>query len=367
MSSKERPWLTSLFVAVACLAGLAVLGGILPGPLPFAVHEALAAPQQPPPAGPPTTGEAGEEPGKKRDDQGKKGRKDDKLNASPGPRKLTNEEISRLRYLELRGMRLKANDRPDRVIVKIPPDVVNDFLSEMEGDPNFRGDEARREFHKLTPPQKLHLIAYWKGAKYADRVQVLSDPEVFVSFKKNVMPQVLRGCAKAGCHTYANDDEKMRLRLFNDPKRSPATTFTNFVMLNEIKVGNNLLIDRAHPEDSLLLTCMLPSKDVNIGLRHPGGIELTPLFRTTKSNGYRQILKWISMLKHPAENYRVHLLAEPGDPTTAPDDAEHPGDLDKPVDEGGRPAQPPELPKGPPTSRPNEPGLGGDRGPAAQP
>jgi len=224
MLSKGRTRLALMIAAVAGPVGLAAVSGILPGITTPAVDLAYAAPFQPPPG--PTTAE---------DDAQENQPKEDPHAGLSGLRKLTNEEISRLRFLELRGMRVGPDERPDRVIVKISSQVVEDFLTDMEGNPNYRGDQTRREFHKLTPPQKLHQIAYWKGAKYADRVQILSDPEVFVSFKKNVLPAVIRGCGQAACHSATNPDETICFRLYNDPKRAPSTTYANFLMLNDVR------------------------------------------------------------------------------------------------------------------------------------
>lgn len=280
----------------------------------------------PRPSPPPTTGEGDED-----DDRDEKPEKD---TAPTGLRKLTFEEISRIRYLELRGMRLKT-DRPDRVTVKIPPETVTEFLRDMEGDPDFQGKRAVRDFHKLTPPQKLHRIAYYQGAKYADKVKIMSDPEVFVSFRNRVLPAVQRGCAAPSCHAATNDDERVRFRLFKDPKRSPETTYANFIMLHDIAFGGYKVIDRAKPEESLLLTYMLPVKDVKSDMRHPGGIELTPLFRTANASGYRQIIRWIKSLKHPAEDYRVRLYrSRDDDAETRPEGEE---EAEQPVEPAGPP------------------------------
>jgi hypothetical protein len=245
-----------------------------------------------------------------------------------GLRKLTREEINRIRYMELRGMRLRTN-QPDRVTVKIPRQTIDEFLVDMEGHPDFRGERSRRAFRKLTAPQKLHHIAYYKGAKYADKVEIKSDPEVFVEFRKQVLPIALRGCAKPSCHASTNEDETIRFRLFKDPKKTPATIFADFIVLNDLEVGVCRVIDRSQPENSLLLTYMLPPKDVKPEMRHPGGFELKPVFRSRKTAGFRRIQKWIASLKHPQEKYGVRLVPSRQDPATPPDDpAQEPDDLD---------------------------------------
>ncbi len=223
-----------------------------------------------------------------------------------GLRKLTSEEINRIRYLELRGMRLNTK-QPDRVTVTIPKETIVDFLLEMEGHVDFEGEKSRREFRKLTAPKKLHFIAYYGQAKYADRVEITSDPEVFVTFKKNVLPIVLRGCASASCHSAAAK-RPSDFQLYKDPKRVAATTYADFLFLSDFEVGRSRMIDRGQPEESLLLKYMLPEKDVKPSQRHPGDPNIQPVFQSRKAIGYRRILQWIGSLKHPAEEYGVRLV-----------------------------------------------------------
>ena len=222
-------------------------------------------------------------------------------------RKLTKKEINRIRFLELRGMRLTQSEQPDRVTVKVPQAVVDDFLLEMQGEPDFSNEAGRREFRKLTPPQKLHIIAKRKGEEFAEKVEIQSDPEVFVEFRKHVMPTIIRGCAMAGCHAPGMEEET-RFSLFKDPKKAANTTYANFIVLNELAVDEYPLINRSQPENSLLLSYMLPIKDVRPVLRHPGKEELRPLYQSRNAPAFRRIERWIASLKHPKSDYGVRLL-----------------------------------------------------------
>jgi len=239
-------------------------------------------------------------------------------------RKLTPQEINRIRYLELRAMRQsKLSEQPDRVTCKVPRDVIDEFLVEMEGREDFitaltgnkdaGWERARQAFNKMTAPQKLHQIAYYKGAKYADRVAITSDPEVFVEFKRNVLPVVMRSCATSSCHGLSAR-EGPRFILYDDPKKSASALYADFVMLNEIQVDGRPLIDRASPESSLLLTYMLPTGDVRSELRHTDAAKYKPIFQSRTARGYRLILEWIRSLKHPAEDYGVRFYPPPAPP-----------------------------------------------------
>jgi hypothetical protein len=241
-------------------------------------------------------------------------------------RKLTEEEIWRIRFLELRGIRQGRDVMPESITVKIDNKLVDEFLTLMEGNPDYSGERARAEFRKRTSAQKAHLIAAERGVEFADKVHITSDPEVFVEFRKRVMPTILRGCATTGCHGPAGGED-VKFHLFRDPKKAADTTYANFVILNDLQVGGLPLINRSQPSNSLLLTYMLPTKDVKPEMRHPvlkaesdrASEEIKPLFQNRAVADFRRIENWIASLKHPAEDYRVHLLARPAPPAPSPE------------------------------------------------
>ena len=248
--------------------------------------------------------------------------------ASTAPKLLTPAQINRIRFMELRGMRLRT-DRPDAVTVKIPRETIEEFLESLKGDPGFSNHRrTRREFMKLTPAQKLHQIAVRKGDDWADKVEIKSDPEVFKTFKRKVMPTVLRTCAAAGCHTSTNE-ELVRFRLYKDPKRTVATTYTNFITLDSHELTTEgddgdvtrVLIDRESPADSLLLCYMLPPDDVKPELRHPGDVRFKPAFTSRGSTVYKNVIRWIGSLRRPSDGYGLN-----DEKKAEPKDADPPGD-----------------------------------------
>jgi hypothetical protein len=254
---------------------------------------------------------------------------DDELQVAAELRKLTPEEINRIRYMELRAMRLRTS-RPDRVSVRISRETIEEFLVEMEGDSRFVGKRNRQAFLKQTATQKLHVIAQLKGSAFADKVEIQTDPEVFVEFRRNVMPYVLRGCATNGCHGQANEDA-VGFRLFKDPKKTAPTTYANFVILSDLAVGAGRVLDRAQPQDSLLLTYMLPRSEVKVEQRHPGDVELKPIFQSRKTARFKRIEKWIGSLRPrltlDSNEYGVRLVplrAAPEDGDDSQDGEEKP-------------------------------------------
>ncbi|QDV90630.1 hypothetical protein RAS2_17110 [Phycisphaerae bacterium RAS2] len=222
-------------------------------------------------------------------------------------RKLTNKEISRIRYMELRGMRMRTT-QPDRVTVKVPREIVDEFLVSMEGHPDFAEERNRRDFLKQTPPQKLHAIAFYKREEFADKVEILTDPEVYAEFKRNVLPPILRSCATSGCHGPGAPVDQVKFRLFKDPKKTNSALYGNFILLNELGHKGRPLINRAQVSNSLMLTYLLPESEVRPELRHPGNIKLKPLFRSRSAMGFKRIEAWIASLRNPPSDYGVHLV-----------------------------------------------------------
>ncbi|MCB9854424.1 MAG: hypothetical protein H6818_01970 [Phycisphaerales bacterium] len=285
----------AITLAIVAVAGV----GILVGNSAFEPQRAFAAP----PADEPTSNDNDNAP-----DHPDGPSTETADGIAPELRKLTDEEINRIRYMELRAMRgLKG---VDPVTVKIPRDVLDEFLVDMTGHDDFKGKKARQNFLKRTPPQKLHIIAHYKGAKYADKVEILTDPEVFLEFRKHVMPQVLRGCATSGCHN-ATNEKAYGFKLFKDPKKLAATTYANFITLNDFMLNGKKMIDRNDPSHSLLVTYMLPPSEVPAEYQHPGGIEYRPLYQSHKHPRFQRILKWIGSLKIPEEDYGVRLIPRP--------------------------------------------------------
>jgi hypothetical protein len=241
--------------------------------------------------------------------------------APPRLRKLTEQEIWRIRFLELRGNRQGAKVPPESISVKVEKKQADEFLTLLEGSPkpwmpedsSATDAQARAEFHKLTAAQKAHYIAAERGPAFADKIHIMTDPEVFKEFRSKVMPIVLRGCATTGCHGPTGSEEA-KFHLYRDPKKAADTTYANFVILNDLSVGGGPIINRGQPSSSLLLMYMLPTKDVRPELRHPGKVEFKPVFQNRASLDYKRLENWIGSLKHPADDYGVHLLAAAAPP-----------------------------------------------------
>jgi hypothetical protein len=243
--------------------------------------------------------------------------------------RLTPEQINRVRFMELKAAREPdrgpANASVDRIVVDIPPEVVNKFIAWRLGERDFRGENAEKRFRAMTPPQKLAIIAYWVRGRaeeyeYADAVRIRRDPEIIVDFRRRILPTLINGCASSACHG-SPDVARVKMRLYNDPRRTEQEVYANFVTLREWTVNHRPLINHDKPEESLLLTYMLPRADTRYP--HPDVPGFKPLYQRSGAPGYRTVRDWIAELRKldPHRGYGFRLYPQPDDLTTAPADA----------------------------------------------
>lgn len=250
---------------------------------------------------------------------------------SPAPL-ISKRDIQRLRLHELiltgPAEQLKVN------FLKGPRerDLPELVLEELRAQPNF--DPNNQEvLTRGRPGERLQAIVRETGMKYADRIDVQSDPEVFQAFKKQVLPLINESCARSGCH-WGSKARVFRLPVgarTNDPY-----AYTVFTLLDGMETTRGRLIDRDQPEDSLLLHYLLPQE--NNARAHPE-VGRGPAFKAPLKGmddpQYRAVMGWVKFLMRPRPDYGLEY--------------QHPYPY---VETPARAAEPPAA--APPTTRPAE-------------
>ena len=217
--------------------------------------------------------------------------------AAPPP--LSALDIQRLKLSELR-----MDGPAERLTVRFAGDdqreLPREVLQELVQRPDYQA-EWEETLLRGSRPEKLQLIARTTGTQYADRLSISDDPEVFAEFRRRVLPTLVKGCGKAGCH--AGDDAA----VFRFPAGSPRGeeyAYTTFALLDRMATESGPLIDRDYPEGSVLLSYMLPEKDSF--LVHPpveGKRRFTPVLRGRDNQLYERIRDWINSLRTPHPEY----------------------------------------------------------------
>lgn len=223
--------------------------------------------------------------------------------ARRGPAKrrmVTPREINRIRQLEWQ--------KGDRVAVRLENDVKRRYLAQSDFTP--------QEFNKMTPPEQAFEILDNGPSRLHRDVIIVNDPYAIAQFKSVVQRHVLAGCATAGCHggTKAGDF------VLHSPANKDVQTYTNFILLQDYKLTDDdgrehFMIDRAHPEDSLLTQYGLPQRDAD--MPHPKAQNFRPLFKGHNDPRYKAMVGFIEeTLARQQPDYGID-LTEP-----APDDEE---------------------------------------------
>jgi len=246
------------------------------------------------PPGPTGGGMAAEEPGEPNAaPEGEGG----ELPAAP---LISKDDIQRLRLAEL-----AVNGQPENVRVQFERKGRQRELSvEVLEELRKRKDFKSRWEEVLTrgqPHERLQLIVRETGMKYADRIRIATDPEVFDVYRRRVLPLVAANCARSGCHGGS------AARVFRFPPGSKTTdgfTYSSFVMLDQMETPHGPMIDRGSADGSALVRYMLPPELTEHG--HPpvrGNPIFRPALRGRDDPQYGAVVDWISMLTLPHPDY----------------------------------------------------------------
>ena len=204
---------------------------------------------------------------------------------------LSEEQINIVRQAELQPGDANARQKP-RI-------QFRDNLIKRFGDSQKNFNYAR--FNALPDVTKaIYILSEGDAAMRAD-VRVTSDPPAVLEYLRAVEPFVLNGCATSGCH---GGTKAGAFVLYPTP-RDEAASYTNFYILNTYAKkeadpaggafgGGELtrrLIDRDKPDDSLLLSYILPSNLAKYA--HPKVDNWNGLVDGTNNANFQTIRNWI--------------------------------------------------------------------------
>ena len=212
---------------------------------------------------------------------------------APG-RIITDAEVQFLRRAEL------ILDPPEQIRVKFYNDVLRRFFTEVEGTAGF--DYSRKQFFTLPPHEKARLILQHAPEAFAEDLEIVTDPQRFSTFRRQVLPIVLDTCATAACHGAKGGGH---WRIYSDKVLSTNQVYTNYLIMHEYTLDTDRLINRDAPAKSLLLTCALPQGSQD------HSVPIDPAFRSERDRKYLTILDWVKSLAVQTPDYGISLSARP--------------------------------------------------------
>ena len=241
---------------------------------------------------------------------------------SPAPSDLMNEDqVNRVRQVELQE-RDAQNRRPPAI--RFEDRALQRFVES-------RPDLSFREFNAAPDVAKaLFILENSDDEELVGDVRIVTDPGSLLTFKQSVHPAVIQSCATAACH---GGGDAGRFVLYPQP-RSDEAIYTNFYTLTQTTAqyddpagaafgGGEVLrrmIDRAQPDQSLLLQYWLPADTQGVDYPHPEVEGWQPPANGPDDPAFRAIREWIATdLRAQAGGYGLD-FTPPGDPDVTDDE-----------------------------------------------
>lgn len=256
------------------------------------------------------------------------------------PDLLTDEQINRIRFLELK--------KSDRVRINFQGNVRQDYVKTQTR-------LTFRDFAQKPEVEQALDILNSGDDKLISRVRIMSDPPALETYLRRVGPAIVQGCATSKCH----GDPKAAFRLVS-PVNSREAHYTNFFILSQyaaqskaapsdnIFAGQSLgMIERGSGTRSLLAGYALPrDRSAN---PHPEVRGFTPIARAESDPLYQTIVRWMDEdLQQIKPDYGIAFsLPQQVDPAAAPE-AENTAETNPEKGAEAAPEQPEPSPPGTP-------------------
>jgi len=243
------------------------------------------------------------------------------LAPSPPAELLSAEQINRLRMFEMSTPELKT---AKGVIAQTDlDDFWRDIILKDPAETAISVAERTRFMAPGNFAGQLAKIRDKQAIAFYDKVKLTTEPATLRTFKTRIQPIVLQNCATSGCH---GGETAVSFRLYGNATQSllatEAETYTNFLVLSTIRTGGRPMVNRADPEQSLILQYLLPKRDAVLLHSKVDGkeINIRSLSGTTDTR-YRDLLEWSKALTYPQPDYAIPykiVARDPKAPATAP-------------------------------------------------
>jgi hypothetical protein len=218
--------------------------------------------------------------------------------AAPGTQPMGDKKL--LGPAEINAIR-QAELRPEDsgVRVRFERDVKKRFINYKALPPNA--------LNSMSVNEQVQRIVTEGTPEMRRDVQILSDPPALFQYRRSIQPFVLANCATAGCH---GGPASQTVSLIT-PGDSDAAAYTNFYILQKYTKpvkqtddsvfgrGDLRLIDRQHPEQSLLLQYAMPGTIAESD--HPDVTGYRAPVRGPADPKYRLLADWIGTALQPVE------------------------------------------------------------------
>ena len=220
---------------------------------------------------------------------------------SVAKRRLTDKQVNRIRLMEV------DFEAPRKPRLTVPRKVRETILRTYSGEPGVPMDRrGKADFlnNAKTPGWKVLDLFFQlerENRALLDGIRMNQDPAAMRAFKRVHRAYVLNYCGTAGCHGGANAKE---IFIFRSQPTSDRTVYSNFYTLHLYQAGQNDMIARDKPDQSLLIS--YGQNHTTARVRHPDVPGWRPFFRGDRDPMQRTIMDWMASLFDPAPDYDVN-------------------------------------------------------------
>lgn len=235
------------------------------------------------------------------------------------PPLLAPEQIQRVKLHEF-----PLSGPVGRVVVRFrrgrdEPPIERLVLPHMRKHERYQAD-WERVMARGAEAEKLRVILECGFGPIEERVEIRGDTAPMQVFRQRILPRVLNGCARSGCHGGA------RSEVFRFPaggRGSDAFAYTSFVLLDRLQTASGPMFDRQRPGQSALALYMLADQE-DAPNPHPelAGRPFRPPLRGPADPQYEELLDWIGSLRRPNVAYALDYPWPPWAPSQSPASAE---------------------------------------------
>jgi len=210
---------------------------------------------------------------------------------------LTDSDVNLMRIYEV-----DLKD-PPRMIV--PREVIDELFKKYgQSEMLPQTEEGRRRFYSKKPSEILDILFELQARELYGKIRVLSEPKAFMRFRLDVERIWLTNtCATSRCHGGVNGG---KFYLFNKRTNDSRTVYTNFLILERIKIGGKPLLNYDKPSESLLLQMGLPRNQT--GTPHPLVDGWRPVFRDRADPLFQKAEGWMNGMYRPRPDYPVNYV-----------------------------------------------------------
>lgn len=211
------------------------------------------------------------------------------------------EELPRLSQEDINRIRVYEVDLNERPRIAVPRATLNNFLDEYAAHDSVPTDRrGRSQFLRAEGYQQLAIMFDARAREFYGDVVVRDEPEHLRDFRRRIHRQyVLNYCATNQCH--GGEEAPGNLQLVRDTATD--AVYTNFYILHSYENEDGYMIDRARPEESLLLQYGLAQNAAQTP--HPQVRGWRARFNDPSARFFSEYADFIDSLWRPRPDYGI--------------------------------------------------------------